>query len=102
MTNKNHFQEVFQELENNGFDTASLLVWSFFFFSINKANLEQVIKELDGYGYSTEISKIDDNYRLISTKSEILTYEKLEKRNIAFSELGEYCNVQFDGWEVSK
>ncbi|MBT9484957.1 ribonuclease E inhibitor RraB [Sediminibacterium sp.] len=102
MSNKNHFQEVFHKLEKNGFETKSILTWSFFFYSKSKPNLQQVIAELNGFDYFTEISKIEDEFRLIATKSEILTYEKLEKRNKAFSELGEFCDVKFDGWEVSK
>lgn len=102
MSNKNHFQEVFQKLENHGFETKSILIWSFFFYSKSKANLQKVIDELDGFGYLIKISKINDEFRLIATKSEILTYEKLEKRNKAFFRLGEFCDVQFDGWEVSK
>jgi hypothetical protein len=74
----------------------------FFFFSKKESNLHKVIKELDGYGYSTELSTINDEYRLLAYKIEILTLEKLEKRNNAFSILADYCNAIYDGWEVSK
>lgn len=100
--NSNHFQNIFNDLAVNGIETSSLLSWSFFFFSKKKNYLKQVVNELDGYGYLTEISKFDNEYRLIATKVEILTPQKLEKRNIAFAELANHCNVLFDGWEVSK
>ena len=102
MVESNHFREVFEDLKSKGFDTSSKLIWSFFFFSENESNLQQVTKELEGYDYKTELSKFEDEYRLIANKIEILTPEKLEKRNIAFSELADYCDVLFDGWEVSK
>jgi hypothetical protein len=35
--------------------------------------------------------------------SEILTPEKLHKRNIAFNELARHCEVElYDGWAVEK
>ena len=102
MAESNHFQEVFQGLKSKGFETTSMLSWSFFFFSEKKSNLKAVIDEIDGYGYTTELSKFNKEYKLVISKLEILTPEKLEKRNIAFSDLADYCSVLFDGWEVSK
>jgi hypothetical protein len=102
MTQINHFVGVFEDLKSNGFDTSNKLVWSFFFFNEDETKLRQVIKELDGYGYTTELSKFENEFRLIANKIEILNPEKLEKRNIAFSKLADYCDVLYDGWEVSK
>ena len=46
----------------------------------------------DGNEWTLKVSKID-----------ILTPEKLHKRNIAFNELAGYCDVKlYDGWDVEK
>lgn len=102
MAKINHFIGVFEDLKSKGFDTSNRLIWSFFFFNDDEIKLRKIIKELDGYGYTSELSKFEDEYRLIVNKIEMLTPEKLEKRNMAFSELADYCDVLYDGWEVSK
>lgn len=99
----NHFQTIFSDLISKGFEVSNPLKWSFFFFSNKKSNLQQVINELQGHNYNTIIKKFDNKeFRLIADKTEVLTPEKLEKRNIAFVELADYCDVAYDGWEVSK
>lgn len=99
---KEHFQNIFDELTNKGFHVKKPLLWTFFFYSSSKNSLTRVVKELDGYGYTIEVIGSDNEFRLMASKSEILIPEKLEKRNTAFYELADYCNVAFDGWEVSK
>ena len=58
----------------------------------------------------------DDNFMLESlyessdcewvfevSKVEVLSAEKLHRRNMAFNELAEVCHVQlYDGWDVEK
>lgn len=45
----------------------------------------------------------DDEWTLQVSKVDVLTPEKLHKRNIAFNELAEYCNVSlYDGWDVEE
>lgn len=102
MTKINHFIRIFEDLKSKDFDITNKLTWSFYFFNEEENKLRQVIKELNGYDYTIELSKFEDEYRLVATKIEILTPEKLKKRNIAFSELADYCDVLYDGWEVSK
>lgn len=100
--NNRHLIEVFDDLNNKGFDMTTPLTWSFFFFNKDKSILGQVIKELEGYHYSTLIQKVNDEYRLRVDKKDLLTPIKLEKRIKAFKQLAEYCDVEFDGWEVSR
>jgi len=102
MISNNHFKNVFDDLIDNGFQVQDPLTWSFFFFSEKKSNLQHVINELEGYDYVTIITKFNKEYKLVANKIDILTPEKLEKRNIAFAELADYCDVLYDGWEVSK
>ena len=40
---------------------------------------------------------------LTVSKIDILTAEKLHKRNIAFNELAKFCGIDlYDGWDVEK
>jgi len=45
----------------------------------------------------------DTEWTLHASKIDTLTPELLHKRNIAFNELADYCEVSlYDGWDVEK
>lgn len=95
---------LFEKMHTNGFDTSKELKWGFFFFNNNKEGLERVFDELKDHGYRME-KLVSDNgeWRLQVSKIDVLTAEKLHKRNIAFNALAEHCNVDlYDGWDVEK
>jgi hypothetical protein len=101
----NNIQDLFAKMQKDGFDTNSNLKWGFFFFNRNVEGLNKVYKELDGHDYNLESLEKDDDgeWRLYVTKIEVLTAEKLHKRNLAFNELADYCEVDlYDGWDVEK
>ena len=77
------------------------------FVDKDKNRLLQVFEELKEKNYIlVDIDKVDDTdelWTLHASKIDILTAEKLHKRNIAFNELAEYCGVEiYDGWDVAK
>lgn len=89
----------------DGWDTNSLLKWSFYFVDEEEKKLQEVFSELEEKDYILEdIHLSDDNkWVLQASKQDILTPEKLHRRNLAFNELAEYCNVDlYDGWDVEK
>lgn len=101
--NLSHYKNVFKKLQIDGFNIKAPLTWSFFFFSEEKEGLQKVISELDTHNYVCRIDIVEDEkYRLIADKIEILTPEKLTRRQEAFKELADYCGVLYDGWEVTK
>lgn len=96
-------KDIFSKMESNGFDTNQLLRWGFFFIASNKRNLESLFKELENHNYKVlYLKKTDTNeWTLKVYKDDILNYEKLHKRNLAFNDLADYCNVElYDGWDV--
>lgn len=103
--NIERLKAIFEEMSQNEFDTSVPLKWGFFFFDRDKNKLLKVYEELKEKEYTLDgIEKMDDQmWRLFVTKVEILTPEKLHKRNLAFNELAEYCSVSiYDGWDVEK
>lgn len=97
--------DTFKQMNDNGWDTGGYLKWGFYFFDIYQRHLMAVFDELKGSGYNLEqLEEMDDGlWQLYVTKIDILTPEKLHKRNIAFNELAQYCNVQlYDGWDVER
>ena len=65
----------------------------------------KIYAELSEYGYSVqELHQSDDGMWVLQiSKTEILHLEKLHRRNIAFNELADYCNVSlYDGWDVGR
>lgn len=98
-------EETFNQMKNDGFDTSSQLKWGFFFFDTSKAKLENLYNELKDHDYVLEdLNLMDDQeWRLYVSKIETLTPEGLHKRNMAFNDLAEHCNVSlYDGWDVEK
>ncbi len=104
LPNLEKIEIAFRNMSKEGFDLNSKLKWGFFFFDSSKTKLENVFNELKDSGYSEEFSKLEDGkWRLYVTKMDILTPEKLHKRNIAFNELASYCEVElYDGWDVER
>src|SRR5690349_3609559 len=98
-------EKTFENMRNDGFDTTKPLRWGFYFFDSNKSKLETLYMELKDSEYKLEnINLMDDKeWRLFVTKIDILTPEKLHRRNNAFNELAEHCSVSlYDGWDVEK
>ncbi len=101
----NRLTHTFRNMNSDGFDTAGYLKWGFFFVDTNKEHLLAVFEELQGSGYN--LGSIGERegglWQLYVTKIDILTPEKLHKRNLAFNELAQYCSVQlYDGWDVER
>jgi hypothetical protein len=106
-TNLHNITEVFKEMQSNDFDTNSPLKWGFYFVDPNKEKLETLFEELKDNNYILEdiylSEENDKEWTLHVSKIEILTPDKLHKRNNAFNELAEYCEVAlYDGWDVEK
>lgn len=96
---------MFEKMSRDDFNTTMPLKWGFFFFDTDRNKLLKVYEELKDKEYKLEniIQMNDKMWRLFTTKVEILTPEKLHKRNLAFNELAEYCSVAlYDGWDVEK
>ena len=94
-------------MEADGFDINSPLKWGFYFVDPNKEKLQRVFEELKDNNYVLEniysVEQGDNKWTLYASKIDILTAEKLHKRNIAFIELADYCEVElYDGWDVEK
>lgn len=96
---------IFEKMKKDDFDVMKPLKWGFYFFDNDKKKLLKIFKELEGNDYVLEnIQQMDDlKWRLFVTKIDILTPEKLHKRNLAFNELAEYFSVSlYDGWDVER
>lgn len=98
-------ETIFKQMANDGFDVNMPLKWGFFFFDSNRNKLIRIFDELKDHGYKQEnLNQMEDHeWRLFVSKIDILTPEKLHKRNIAFNELAKHCDVAlYDGWDVEK
>lgn len=98
-------ERIFEKMLADGFNISDPLKWGFFFFDNDSNKLRRVFEELKDKNYIQEdLNEMDDGkWRLYVSKVDILTPEKLHKRNIAFNELAEYCDVElYDGWDVEK
>ena len=104
--NLENLQVLFEKMQNDGFDTSKELKWGFFFVNDNKEGLERVFSELKDHGYvmeKLELEEDGEDWILVLSKIDVLTAEKLHKRNIAFNSLAEHCDVDlYDGWDVGK
>ena len=105
-TNLERLTEIFNKMQADGWNIQSNLNWGFFFVDPDKEKLKRVYEELKDNNYVLEdIYQPDDEefWTLHVSKIETLTSEKLHKRNIAFNELADYCEVEsYDGWDVEK
>ena len=96
---------IFKKMSKDGFNMEEPLKWGFFFFDGDINKLRKVFNELSGHNYQQEdLNQMDDGkWRLYVSKIDILSYEKLHKRNIAFNQLAEHHNIElYDGWDVEK
>ncbi len=89
----------------DGFDTTEPLKWGFYFFDSDKIKLEALYEELKAHEYKLEDLNLmeDKEWRLFVSKVDVLTPEKLHRRNVAFNELADHCSVSlYDGWDVER
>jgi len=105
-SNLERLMSIFESMNKDGINTSSKLKWGFFFNDKNRGKLLRVFEELKGAGYELDqLRRVEgeNEWQLEVSKFDILTPEKLHKRNIAFNELAEYCSVAlYDGWDVEK
>ena len=97
--------DMFKKMNDIGFNTSAPLKWGFYFVDADKGKLQSVFNVLKDNNYLLEDIYLSDdkNWTLHVSKIDILTPEKLHKRNNAFNELADYCNVElYDGWNVEK
>lgn len=98
---------MFLDMAKNGWDTNSPMKWGFFFCDKEKDKLYGIFAELEKNGYTLEdIYQAEDSdgyWTMNTTKIDTLTAEKLHRRNLAFNDLADYCNVElYDGWDVER
>ncbi|TAD86856.1 MAG: hypothetical protein EAY75_06935 [Bacteroidetes bacterium] len=96
---------IFESMKADRFPIDEVLKWNFFFLDSSRINLIKIYNELRAHGYNLEaLEQIDSScYRMCVSKAEKLSPEKLHRRNVAFNELADYCNVQlYDGWDVER
>jgi len=96
--------EIYSQMENGGWDTASDLKWGFFFFSEAEDKLKDIYSELADHDYSIEnVRKNEDGEWILQvSKVEALAPDKLFRRCVAFNELAAAYGAHFDGWDVEK
>ncbi|HYG49805.1 MAG TPA: ribonuclease E inhibitor RraB [Flavobacteriales bacterium] len=94
----------FNHLEKEGVKTNKKLAYSYFFYSADKAALEQYKKTLlkKGYNFIKIVFKKNEGYLLEMRKTEKHTRESLKKRIGIFTEETKLQkNIHFHGWNVS-
>ena len=95
--------EMFALMNGDGLDTNQPLKWGFFFMDPAPEPLRCVFKELEGFDYNLErLEQCDDGTWVLEvSKCEVLSAEKLHRRNQAFNELADYCGAElYDGWDA--
>ncbi|WP_022823102.1 ribonuclease E inhibitor RraB [Hymenobacter norwichensis] len=100
-----NLRDIFEKMNTEGWDTGSALKWGFFFFDKDKDKLLSLFTELENHTYHLEeLHQADDgDWVLHISKLDLLTPEKLHRRNIAFNELAMHCGVGlYDGWDVEQ
>ncbi|MBE9466634.1 ribonuclease E inhibitor RraB [Dyadobacter subterraneus] len=103
-SNLENLEELFKKMNNDNFDTTSILKWGFYFYGQSQETLQKVWVELTGHDYNLEeLVDSEGEWKLLVTKLDILTPLKLHKRNIAFNELAKFCGADlYDGWDVER
>ena len=104
-SNLGNLLEVFNKMQSDGFDIDGPLKWGFYFVDSDKTKLQSVFDELKDNNYILEDIYLGegDNWTLHASKIDILTAEKLHRRNLAFNELASHCEVAlYDGWDVER
>ncbi|MBO0360273.1 ribonuclease E inhibitor RraB [Hymenobacter sp. BT186] len=97
--------DIFSKMADEGWDTSLMLKWGFFFFDKDKDKLLSLFTELEGHAYQLEElhQASDADWVLHVSKLDVLTPEKLHRRNVAFNELADHCSVElYDGWDVGQ
>ena len=104
-------ESIFADMRDGGWDTASELLWGYFFLDDNQAKLEKLRQELQRLGYVfVEIFDLDDAGNEASS-GKTLHVEKIEthspstlaKRNVELSQLAaEFAVEDYDGWDVGQ
>lgn len=92
-------------MEQSGLDFRTPLKWRFFFYDEHRQALNKLFEELsdDNFKLESITEAGDGEWVLEVSKVEVLSAEKLHRRNMTFNELAEVCNVQlYDGWDVEK
>ncbi|MGI4867283.1 MAG: ribonuclease E inhibitor RraB [Janthinobacterium lividum] len=102
-----NLEELFSQMQRDGLDTSLTMKWGFFFLDKNKKKLAEVFTELEDSNYKLEsIYKAETSSKLWTlhvSKLDILTPEKLHKRNLAFNNLADHCEIAlYDGWDVER
>jgi hypothetical protein len=103
--NLDRILDAYKKLSDENWDMTSELNWGFTFFADNESILHNIYAELVDNQYKLEFIKYRNDlkiWQLCTTKKEILLADKLHRRNIAFDELAEYMNGEYDGCDVSK
>jgi hypothetical protein len=105
-TNLNNLIAIFDDMTSDGWDLNSSLKYGFYFNDDSKDKLKNVFEELGEKNYVMEdIYQLDGDSKWILHVSKIdaLTPEKLHRRNIAFNELANHCQIElYDGWDVEQ
>lgn len=92
-------------MEKSGLDFSQPLKWRFYFYDENRPALNRLFEELEDDHFKLEsISETSDGEWILEvSKIEVLSAEKLHRRNMAFNELAEVCGVQlYDSWDVEQ
>jgi hypothetical protein len=105
ISNLDNLIDIFNKMKADGFDTVLPLKRGFYFVDTDKEKLQNVFNELKDSDYILEdIYLTDDScWTLHASKIDTLTPETLHRRNNAFNELADFCNIDlYDGWDVEK
>ncbi len=109
MITKETVVEFFNNItDNNTFDISKELLWSYFFLSADKKNLEDLKLFLEKKGYKfgdlfladKENENDLDEFYLQMEKIEKQNIESLQKRNQEFYSLANEYFVEYDGFDV--
>lgn len=98
-------KKVLAGIEQSGWNLQEPHKWSYYFYDENRQALNRLFEELsdDKFQLESLTQSDDEEWILHVSKIEVLTAEKLHRRNMAFNELAETCNVQlYDGWDIEK
>lgn len=104
-TTLDNIEAIFKKMNNDGFATNDYLKWGYYFFDKSKAVLIGLFKELESHGYQLEgiDYEHDNHFKMYVSKVEILSADKLYRRNIAFNELAAHFSTAiYDGWDVER
>jgi hypothetical protein len=93
----NSLIEIYSKMEDEGWNINGPLKYGFYFVDESEKKLQQVYNGLKDHGYILEkiyLADDDNKWTLQVSKTDTLTPEKLNKRNIAFNELAACCEIE--------